>query len=85
MLILLLGHRIVLHGGDRSFSGAVLRALAAENAVFLLYRCHKTDKRRRFSVCGHVHRTAATVGTGNIAGVATALTLGGPARCSGCG
>ena len=50
-------HRIVLHGGDRSFSGAVLRALAAENAVFLLYRCRKTDKRRRFAVCGHVHRT----------------------------
>ena len=50
-------HRIVLHGGDRSFSGAVLRALVAENAVFLLYRCRKTDKRRRFSVCGHVHCT----------------------------
>ena len=29
-------HRIVLHGGDRSFSGAVLHALAAENTVFLL-------------------------------------------------
>ena len=28
---------------------------------------------------------SATVGTGNIAGVATAVFLGGPARCSGCG
>lgn len=28
---------------------------------------------------------AATVGTGNIAGVATALTAGGPGACSGCG
>ena len=48
-------HRIVFHGGDRCLSGAVLRALAAENAVFLLYRSRKTDKRRRFSVCGDVH------------------------------
>ena len=28
---------------------------------------------------------SATVGTGNIAGVATAIALGGPGRCSGCG
>ena len=28
---------------------------------------------------------SATVGTGNIAGVATAIAAGGPARCSGCG
>jgi alanine or glycine:cation symporter, AGCS family len=28
---------------------------------------------------------AATVGTGNIVGVATAIALGGPGRCSGCG
>ena len=28
---------------------------------------------------------AATVGTGNIAGVATAIAAGDPARCSGCG
>ena len=28
---------------------------------------------------------AATVGTGNIAGVAGAIALGGPALCSGCG
>lgn len=72
-------HRIVLHGGDRSFSGAVLRALVAENAVFpALSGCRKTDKRRRFSVCGHVHRTCRDGRHGNIAGVATALTLGGP-------
>lgn len=71
-------HRIVLHGGDRSFSGAVLHALAAENTVFLLYRCCKTDKRRRFSVCGHVHCACRDGRHGNIAGVATALTLGGP-------
>lgn len=28
---------------------------------------------------------AATVGTGNIVGVATAIGIGGQARCSGCG
>ena len=28
---------------------------------------------------------AATVGTGNIVGVATAIGVGGPERCSGCG
>ena len=28
---------------------------------------------------------SATVGTGNIAGVATAIVSGGPGRCSGCG
>lgn len=28
---------------------------------------------------------AATVGTGNIAGVAGAIAIGGPAPCSGCG
>ena len=28
---------------------------------------------------------SATIGTGNIAGVATAITLGGPVPCSGCG
>ena len=28
---------------------------------------------------------AATVGTGNLVGVAGAICLGGPARCSGCG
>ena len=28
---------------------------------------------------------AATVGTGNIAGVAGAIAIGGPGRCSGCG
>lgn len=28
---------------------------------------------------------AATVGIGNIAGVATAIAIGGPGPCSGCG
>ncbi len=28
---------------------------------------------------------SATIGTGNIAGVATAVVMGGPGRCSGCG
>ncbi|MEX5714469.1 alanine:cation symporter family protein [Serratia ureilytica] len=28
---------------------------------------------------------AGRVGTGNIAGVATAITFGGPGHCSGCG
>ncbi len=28
---------------------------------------------------------AATIGTGSIAGVATAIAYGGPGRCSGCG
>ena len=28
---------------------------------------------------------SATIGTGNIVGVATAIVAGGPARCSGCG
>ena len=28
---------------------------------------------------------AATVGTGNVAGVAGAIAIGGPERCSGCG
>ena len=28
---------------------------------------------------------SATIGTGNIAGVGTAIAIGGPGRCSGCG
>ena len=72
-------HRIVLHGGDRSFFRCGTARSGCEKTLFSCF----TGAARRTSggvspfaaICTAL---AATVGTGNIAGVATALTLGGP-------
>ena len=53
--------QIVLHGGGRSFQVQYCMLWLRKTLFSCFYQCCKTDKRRRFSVCGHATALAATV------------------------
>lgn len=62
-----------------------LRKLGPALRIGLLQRSDDTDSGDISQYQALTTALAATVGVGNIVGVATAIAVGGPGRCSGCG
>ena len=80
LLVLLVGTGIML-----TIRLGLLQVLKLPQALKLIF-CAKNDGHGDVnSFKALCTALAATVGTGNIVGVATAIKAGGPVHCSGCG
>ncbi len=78
-LLLLVGTGIYL-----SFRLGFIQLLRLPLALQLLFK-PANGKGELSSFAALCTALSATIGTGNIVGVATAIKLGGPGACSGCG